>query len=107
MKYLPFKNLIQIKFSSNLVIAASATAILFSCAPKPAVVTGTKVMTVEYLAKGQTIFDNSCAKCHDLPSPDDHSAQDWVGIMNRMAPKAKLTDPQHDLVYDYIVSAKK
>jgi hypothetical protein len=27
--------------------------------------------------------------------------------MNSMAPKAKLTDDQHQWVYDYIVSVKK
>jgi cytochrome c5 len=80
---------------------------LASCTPKPAVVAVTKTNKVENLALGKTIFDNSCGKCHDLPNPTDHSAQDWVGIMNRMAPKSKLNDDQHAMVYDYIVSIKK
>ena len=74
---------------------------------KPAVVEGTKMNTVAHLAMGKTAFENSCGKCHDLPNQTDHSAQDWVGIMNRMAPKAKLTEEQHEMVYDYIVSIKK
>lgn len=85
---------------------AVALALLFSCAPKTPGTTATKTMTVEYLAQGKTVFENSCGKCHDLPTPTDHSAQEWVGIMNAMAPKAKLTDPQHEMVYDYIVSVK-
>ena len=107
MKNLALKNKNKRNLTLNLLMAGTATAFLFSCAPKPAVVEGTKMKSVEYLAQGQTIFQNSCGKCHDLPNPADHSAQDWVGIMNRMAPKAKLTDPQHDMVFDYIVSAKK
>lgn len=90
-------------------LAASATAMVFlsACTPKPAVTEGTKTFTAEHLAAGKTIFENSCARCHALPEPTAHSAQDWVGIMNWMAPKAKLNDEQHALVYDYVVSVKK
>ena len=103
MKNISIKNL-----SLNFLFLASALLFIYSCVPaKPAVETNKKLITVDYLAKGQTIFENSCSKCHDLPNPADHSAQDWVGIMNRMAPKAKLTDAQHEMVYDYIVTSKK
>ncbi|WHF50627.1 cytochrome C [Chryseobacterium gotjawalense] len=88
-----------------LIAAFMAAGLMGSCSPKSAV-TGTKVMTVEYLAQGKVVFDNSCGKCHDLPNPTAHSAQNWVGIMNSMAPKAKLNDAQHQMVYDYIVSVK-
>ncbi len=88
------------------VSAFSILGVLFSCGPKPAGVLGAKTITAEHLAQGKTIYYNSCGKCHDLPSPSEHSAQDWVGIMNSMAPKAKLNDMQHQIVYDYIVSAK-
>ncbi len=103
MKNISFKNLFF-----NFLLFATVTVFIYSCAPvKPAVETNKKTLTVDYLAKGQTIFENSCGKCHDLPNPPDHSAQDWVGIMNAMAPKAKLTAEQHEMVYDYIVSVKK
>ena len=90
----------------TLLIAVTATGFLASCTPKPAVVEGTKTNNVEKLAAGKTIYENSCGRCHDLPDPTAHSAQDWVGIMNSMAPKAKLNDEQHALIYDYIVSVK-
>ena len=88
-----------------LITAVSAVGTLFSCSPKQGVA-GTKTITAEYLAQGKVVFDNSCGKCHDLPNPSDHNAQDWVGIMNSMAPKAKLNEEQHQMVYDYIVSVK-
>lgn len=88
------------------VTAILGTAFIVSCTPKTPEVSGPKTITAEYLAQGKVIFDNSCKKCHDLPNPNDHSAQDWVGIMNSMAPKAKLNDTQHQMVYDYIVSVK-
>ena len=86
-----------------IVIVGSAA----SCTPRPAVVDGTSLNSVENIALGKTIFYNSCGKCHDLPNAVDYSARDWVGIMNSMAPKAKLTDVQHEIVYNYLISVNK
>lgn len=92
----------------NLMLAASGiTLFLVSCTPKVTAVTTVNAPTAEKLAQGKTIFDNSCKRCHDLPNPADYSAQDWVGIMNAMAPKAKLNDEQHQLVYDYVAAGAK
>lgn len=83
-------------------VVAALSAV--SCTPKTIAV---ETVKAEELAQGKTIFENSCARCHDLPEPTGFSSQDWVGIMNAMAPKAKLNDEQHQLVYKYVVSVKK
>lgn len=102
------KNISIENLSLNLIIIAASFVFLNSCAPvKPAIETNKEVIAVNNFSKGQSIYENSCGKCHDLPDPAEHSAQDWVGIMNRMAPKAKLTEEQHQIVYEYIVSTKK
>ncbi|WP_262149897.1 cytochrome C [Chryseobacterium foetidum] len=95
----------------KLIGTSLLAALLFaSCTPKAVVATTTApaaaTSTSEQLAQGKTIFENSCKKCHGLPKPDDFTSVEWVGIMNSMAPKARLTDEQHQWVYDYIVSAK-
>lgn len=66
--------------------------------------TGSKRISAEMIAEGKTIYENNCAKCHDLPNPAKHTDQQWVGLMNAMAPKAKLTAAQSELVYDYVTS---
>ena len=92
---------------SLVITCLGAVAIaLASCTPKTSAVTGPKYTSADKLAQGKTIFDNSCGKCHALPEPAKHTATQWVGIMNAMAPKAKLNDDQHQLVYDYVVSVK-
>ena len=88
-----------------LVAALGIIGFMFSCTPKIGEAS-TKNNSTEYLSQGKTIYDNSCGKCHDLPNPKEYSAQSWVGIMNSMAPKAKLNESQHQMVYDYIVSVK-
>ena len=78
-----------------------------SCTPKSVPVAKTATTEVDKLAQGKTIYENSCGKCHALPVPTDFTSVEWVGIMNAMAPKAKLNDAQHQLVYNYAVSVKK
>ncbi|KQT22137.1 cytochrome C [Chryseobacterium sp. Leaf404] len=96
----------------KLIGGAFFTALLItSCTPKSTAVAtadtpAVKVSTAEQIAQGKTIFENSCKKCHGLPKPDEFTSVQWVGIMNSMAPKARLNDEQHQWVYDYIVSAK-
>ncbi|CAA7195756.1 c-type cytochrome [Chryseobacterium potabilaquae] len=96
---------------NSIFIATLSVVLLASCTPKtsPATATtmGASTSTAEQIVQGKTIFENSCGKCHKLPEPTAHTSVQWVGIMNSMAPKAKLTDAQHQWVYDYIVSVKK
>lgn len=87
--------------AKNLVDSKPTKAETVATSPKT---TGTKRLSAEMLAEGKNIFDNSCAKCHDLPNPAKYTDQKWVGIMNAMAPKAKLTAAQSELVYDYVTS---
>lgn len=82
-----------------------ATA-LASCTPKVNVVLEPEKSTAAEIAQGKTIFENACKRCHDLPEPKKYTSVEWVGIMNSMAPKAKLSEEQHRWVYDYVVSAK-
>lgn len=80
-----------------------------SCAHRPVrgVTTseeGAKLTDGEKLARGKTIFENSCGRCHDLPNPKDHNDKDWIGIVNVMARKAKLTAAEGEMVYMFVSS---
>ncbi|HEX7868485.1 MAG TPA: cytochrome C [Chryseobacterium sp.] len=92
---------------------ASATFILVllaSCTPKATTVAEapkSATSTAEQIAQGKTIYEASCKRCHKLYEPTQFTSVEWVGIMNAMAPKAKLTEEQHQWVYDYVVSVKK
>lgn len=98
------------KNMKKIIAVASFTAVLLtSCTPKVTTATAPKAVTstAEQIAQGKTIFENSCGRCHKLPDPTKYTSVEWVGIMNSMAPKAKLNDEQHQWVYDYVVSVKK
>ena len=106
------KKIIFLRKLSNMnkviFISIIAGLCVISCTPKsvPTAETGESGLSDKRI-QGKTIFENSCGTCHDLPNPTAFSSVQWVGIMNAMAPKAKLTDEQHQLVYDYVVSVKK
>ncbi|HAO28970.1 MAG TPA: cytochrome C, partial [Chryseobacterium indologenes] len=53
----------------TILIGIAVSAFLLSCGPKSTAVTGPKYTSSEKLAQGKTIFENSCAKCHQLPEP--------------------------------------
>ncbi|KUJ57462.1 c-type cytochrome [Chryseobacterium aquaticum] len=95
----------------KLFLAASFVGLLsVSCTPKStatAEAPKSVTSTAEQIAQGKTIYENACKRCHDLPEPTRYTSVQWVGIMNSMAPKAKLNDEQHQWVYDYVVSVKK
>jgi cytochrome c5 len=102
-----FRNLKKYTFKPAifLAFAFAVTLATISCTPKVQAEAENK-FSAEYLAQGKTVFENSCARCHDLPSPSEHSAEAWTGILAEMAPKAKLNATQHEMVYNYIISAK-
>lgn len=61
--------------------------------------------TTENIAQGKTVYENNCGKCHALPNPAAYSDEKWVGVMNWMAPKAKLTDEQKAFAYLYVTNS--
>jgi cytochrome c5 len=90
-----------------IVSIIAGAAFMVSCGPKSTAVTGPKYTASEKLVQGKTIFENSCAKCHKLPDPAKHDDQGWIKTLSRMAPKAKLSTDQHQMVYDYLISVNK
>jgi len=56
------------------------------------------------LQQGHDLFQNKCGKCHKLPNPAKHSKDEWTKILAKMAPKAKLSSDQSDLVYKFVVN---
>lgn len=80
--------------------------LMVSCTSKSFPVTEKGTNITDKITQGKIIFENSCGKCHDLPDPQRYSSEKWVEIINWMAPKAKITQEQQQLVYQYVMSVK-
>jgi mono/diheme cytochrome c family protein len=64
-------------------------------------------MSIDELKQGRDLYVNNCASCHQLYLPNKYTAKDWHYWLDDMQPKAKITDAQKQLIYDYLVNAPK
>jgi cytochrome c5 len=92
-------------FKSKTIAVAILGIFIYSCSPKIiAPVAEVKKELTPELAAGKGLYENNCAKCHKLFEPSRHTKEDWIPVVDRMAKKARITDEQKVLVYNYIVS---
>ena len=56
------------------------------------------------LVEGKNLFENNCAKCHELYDPSDFNAEQWKPIMLSMQKKAKLQDAEREKIYYYLTT---
>jgi hypothetical protein len=70
--------------------------------PSEANVNKRETASLAELQQGKEIFSNKCGRCHKLPKPEKHMPEEWTKILEKMAPKAKLTADQTALVFKYI-----
>lgn len=94
-----------------LFTTAFVLALVYSCTSQSTSKNAVKVnnlgVSKEQLATGAELYSARCGKCHDLPTITDFSAKEWQAIMDRMAPKAKLTDEEKNWVLAYVSSNAK
>jgi|SRR5690606_35463638 len=95
------------------------TLFLVNCATKLAgttVADKESVPTKEYvlanfsedeLNTAQTLYENNCAKCHNLKEPSSRTPEEWNNILKKMIPKAKLSYEDGRLVRAYLVANSK
>lgn len=94
---------------TKVIVIVAVGLALFSCSKKVAApvvtpevkVTETPALPVA-IAEGKKIYENSCGRCHKLFPAAKHDKAGWSSTIERMAPKAKITEEQKKLVYDYI-----
>ncbi len=61
----------------------------------------------DQLAQGKLLFENNCAKCHDLKDPESRDPEKWNNVLKRMLPKTPLDYEQGRLVRAYLVANSK
>jgi hypothetical protein len=59
------------------------------------------------IEQGHTVHDAKCGKCHVLKDRAAFTTTQWEGIMQVMAPKAKLTEAETKQVTAYVKAGAK
>ncbi len=86
--------------------------LVFSCSPKvvpppppqppPLLVEENEKKFDSAAEEGKLLFENNCAKCHDLYAPKSYTAEEWKPILISMQKKAKISDVERELIYSYV-----
>lgn len=63
--------------------------------------------TAASLAQGKTIYTTKCNTCHGLKPIVGRSEESWKHEIKSMAPKAKLTAEETELLSQYLLSARQ
>jgi hypothetical protein len=79
--------------------------LIYSCSPKVVPATEPKKNELSAaLAEGKSLYENNCAKCHDLYKPKDFNTEQWKPILLSMQKKAEISDEQRDKIYNYLTA---
>jgi hypothetical protein len=63
-------------------------------------------VSLSVLKNGYSIYTGVCTNCHNSFSIYEFPESTWSGIINRMAPLAKLTEVEKDAVVKYVLAIK-
>lgn len=61
-------------------------------------------ITLEQLQTARKLYAIKCSSCHNLHLPREFTSAQWPGILDKMQPKAKITDEQKKLLLAYLTS---
>ena len=63
-------------------------------------------ITMERARDGYNLYSAKCASCHRLYDPAKYTLAKWEPILNKMIPRAKITDwASQKLIRDYVYAA--
>jgi cytochrome c5 len=65
-----------------------------------------KYANVDELVKGRALYVAKCSSCHALYLPEKFKKAEWVNSVEKMAPKAKITDQEKQLILAYVTKGE-
>jgi mono/diheme cytochrome c family protein len=91
----------------KILIVVSLVIIVASCAHKTTPPNTGTAMASEDRDAGKQIYTAKCGRCHGLKDPANYSSDEWVSLVNKMAPKAQLNDTEKANVLAYVQANAK
>lgn len=89
-----------------LLIAFGCGLTSFAGIYKPTLQNVTPKATLEELAKGRKLYINNCASCHTLYPPERFDTIHWQKAIEKMAPKAKISNEDKALILKYVTKGQ-
>ena len=63
-------------------------------------------VTAATLKEGYDVYTGPCTNCHGKKNMYHDSEAEWQHNIDRMAPKAKITDAQKDALWKYVLAMR-
>jgi len=98
--------LYKIKTTALAAISVSIFVACSSALYMPSKQNIAKNANVEELQKGRAIYVSKCNSCHTLRLPEKYSKTEWAVHLDKMAPRAKITDEEKRLILAYVTKGE-
>ena len=93
----------------TVVVAAICTSLFIACSSAlymPSKKNVAKIANIEELQKGRAIYVSKCNSCHTLRLPEKYTKTEWIAHLDKMAPRAKITDEEKRLILAYVTKGE-
>ena len=98
--------IIMLAACSKKTTPASSTASTSTADPVKTE-TEMKQPTADLAVQGKGIFDTKCQRCHQGKQAANYTTVQWESILEKMAPRAKLTEEETKQVHAYVMAHAK
>ena len=58
------------------------------------------------LKQGRMLYAEKCSSCHSLRLPEKYTKDQWEKNVNKMAPRAKITEEEKQLILAYVTKGE-
>lgn len=96
--------------SERKIIAVVMLSVLVSCSSPlytPSKENVPSTANIETLKKGRQLYVNKCGSCHNLRLPEKFGRESWILSLDKMQPKAKITDEEKNMILYYLLKGNK
>ena len=85
-----------------ILIFALACFVIFSCSLQLYMPASTDAVKQNELLRGRKLYVNHCGGCHNLHLPKEYTASQWEKNMDEMQDRAKITDGEKQLIFEFL-----
>lgn len=78
-----------------------------SCAKKVSVSPSTAPVLSDEMAAAKETYEANCQRCHHLKNPAAYTTTEWPGLVDKMAPKARINEEQKAAILSYVLAFAK
>ena len=81
-----------------------AIAVIYSCTQSLYVPAIEDPAVQGNLMAGRKLYVGHCSGCHNLHFPKEYSAEQWQSQLDEMQVKAKISDAEKELIFQYLTA---